>query len=102
MSTITVDDIVASVNHWLATPVNHYVGSSYGSDSKSLLQRAMSDTLAYDEFVAKLIFDVPILGPLQSRGQISLELRDDFDRKQIELVIAGTTFEVANFNADES
>jgi len=60
---ITGLDIQKQVRHWLKTPINGYLGSSYGQDTKALLQRPMSAGIA-DDYLAKLKRDVPILGML--------------------------------------
>ncbi len=58
--TISTAEIADMVRHWLATPVNGYLGHGYGNDVKSLLQLPLNTPLA-DAFLQKLMTDVPIL-----------------------------------------
>lgn len=55
--------ITGMVEHWLDTPVNGYVGSSYGADIASLLFAPLSDNRA-DAFLAKMKQDIPVLAML--------------------------------------
>ena len=57
---INAEDIQGMISHWLATPVNGYLGSDYGCDAKSLLQKALHSGIA-DAFIAKMKKDIPIL-----------------------------------------
>jgi len=63
MATITGNDIQHMVRHWLNTPVGAYLGSDYGQDVKSLLQRPHADGAA-NAFLAKMRDDVPVLAAL--------------------------------------
>jgi hypothetical protein len=75
-------DLVAMINHWMATPVNFYFGSSYGADLASLLLRPLSEPIA-DEFLAKLKQDIPVLSGLGD-SQLSLVSESvGFDQKNI-------------------
>ena len=60
------------VRHWLKTPVNGYLGSSYGSAPQDLLQKPMSSGLG-DAFVAKLKQDVPVIGLLPGATDVYFE-----------------------------
>lgn len=64
---ITNDDVFNMANHWLHTPTNAYLGSSYGSNPKSLLQKPLLGVSA-DGFVRKLKADVPIIGKASSNA----------------------------------
>lgn len=57
-------EVQGMVGHWLGTPVNGYLGSSYGSDPQSLLQKPNAAGLG-DAFVAKMENDIPVIGALQ-------------------------------------
>lgn len=62
------------VGHWLSTPPNGYLGSGYGADPQSLLQKPMSAGLA-DAFVSKMEKDVPLIGALQG-GAVNVYFED--------------------------
>lgn len=67
---ITSNDVADMVRHWLSTPVNGYLGSSYGSDPLSLLQLPNSDGIG-DAFIDKMLFDLPVLKQM-ARGTINV------------------------------
>lgn len=58
------EEVLGMVGHWLGTPPNGYLGSSYGSDAQVLLQKPNAAGLG-DAFVAKMQTDVPLVGALQ-------------------------------------
>lgn len=60
---ITQSDVEKMVRHWLATPVNSYLGSDYGFDKHALLFAPLTMGAA-DEVIAKLRRDVPVLDML--------------------------------------
>lgn len=70
MKKITPQETQKMVTHWLNTPMNGYLGSDYGQDAKSLLQRPFSDGGA-DNFLQKLQDDVPVLTVMPS-GTVNL------------------------------
>lgn len=85
-SKVTAHEIQDMVRHWLRTPPNGYLGSSYGADIKALLQSPMSAGLA-DAFIDKMLEDVPILAALPA-GTVNLyaeELSNDTLRLVIDL-----------------
>ncbi len=67
MNKITATDAQDMVTHWLATPVNGYLGSSYGSNVPEQLQKPMR-TAGWDAVVRKVKNDVPLLGALPSNA----------------------------------
>lgn len=67
---IVSEDIVRMVRHWLSTPPNGYLGSGYGCDPYALLQKPQSSGLA-DEFIDKMMVDLPILKQLP-RGTVNV------------------------------
>ncbi|CAK0740651.1 conserved hypothetical protein [Gammaproteobacteria bacterium] len=92
-ATITSNDIMAMVKHWLDTPVNGYLGSGYGNDLKSLLQSPLSAGVA-DSFLAKLRNDVPPLQLLPPNA-INLYGRQSApDRLDIFIEISGKAIQV--------
>lgn len=93
MATITGNDIQYMVRHWLNTPVGGYLGSDYGQDTKSLLQRPHADGAA-DSFLEKMRADVPVLqampaGTLNLYGETTLP-----DRLDLIVEVAGQTIEI--------
>ena len=92
MATITGNDIQGMVRHWLNTPTGGYLGSDYGQDANSLLQRPLSDGAA-DAYLQKLRRDVPIIGLFP--GAVGLYRRNvDPDKVVLEVRVAGQGFEV--------
>lgn len=65
MANITTQDAQEMVYHWLNTPVYGYLGSDYGSDPKSLLQRP-NEIGSADAFIAKMNKDLPILAAYET------------------------------------
>jgi len=95
MTTITGDDIQAMVSHWLETPVYGYLGSDYGSDPKSLLQRAQSDGQA-DRFVRKLKRDVSVLEVLPNSAVSLYGTPEDVDQLRLTLDVAGRSYDISD------
>lgn len=88
MATITGIDIHDMVRHWLNTPVGAYLGSSYGSNIKDLLQRPQADGLA-DAVIQKMRADIPVLQSLPS-GDINLySATTTPDRLDLVIEVAG-------------
>jgi hypothetical protein len=84
------------VSHWLATPLNGYLGSGYGEIVSDIRQKPMASGLA-DAALSKLRADVPILQSLP-RGAVNMFAQDEGpDKKRIfigvadQLIDAGTT-----------
>lgn len=97
-NTLTMQDIAGMVRHWLETPVNGYLGSSYGNDLKALLQQPMNSGLG-DEFLQKLITDVPVLASLPA-GSLNLYLEPiSKDRQRLIIDLAGTQVSVDSLGA---
>jgi hypothetical protein len=93
MATITGQDILQMVWHWLNTPTGSYLGSDYGSDCKSLLQNPQSVGIA-DKFLKKLKKDVPVLAILP-QGSVNLyAVPDAVDKLTLLLDIAGTALTI--------
>lgn len=95
MIEVTVKELEGMIEHWLSTPVDGYLGSSYGQDIKALLQLPHSDTAA-DRFVRKLVKDIPLLSAM-SPEQISVySIPSGVDRLDLVLEVAGTTYNLGN------
>lgn len=83
---ITSVELADMVRHWLRTPPNGYLGSGYGSDIHSLLQKPMTAGLG-DALIAKMIEDIPLLGQLPN-GTVNVYLqRVPGSNDQTELLI---------------
>lgn len=84
------------VRHWLSAPVNGYLGSDYGQDLKSLLQRPMNDGMG-DAILQKLRQDVPVIGIVPS-SYVNLLQKDTYpDKRTYCIEVAGNVI-----NIDES
>lgn len=94
MKTITGDDIAGMVEHWLSTPVNGYLGSGYGQDLPSLLQRPHSDGAA-DGFMRKMREDVQILTALPGDAVTLYGQPVGVDRLDIVLEVTGKTYNLS-------
>lgn len=70
----TTTEIGNMVRHWLATPPDAYLGSSYGNNLRDLLQAPMATQFA-DAVIAKMKEDIPILGVLPN-GSINIYMQD--------------------------
>lgn len=92
MSTITGSLAQDMVGDWLATPVNGYLGSSYGQDLKRILHTPMSGPYA-DSQIAKLRADVPVLGLLPADAVNVYAQSRDLDVKMLYVEVAGRVFE---------
>jgi len=93
MAAITSTDIQGAVRHWLNTPVSGYLGSDYGQDTKSLLQRPHADDTP-NSFIGKMRADVP---PLQSLPPGALNLYGvpaPPDRMHLIVEVAGQAIEM--------
>ena len=96
MKTITGDDIQEMVRHWLETPVNGYLGSSYGSDTNSLLQRAISEPEQTDQYLKKLRTDVEILAALPADSVAMYGTIEGADKMRITIEVAGRSYDLGS------
>lgn len=94
MKTITGEDIAAMVEHWLGTPVNGYLGSGYGQDLPSLLQRPHAEGAA-DGFMQKMREDIPVLTALPGDAVSLYGTPSGIDRLDIVLEVAGRTYNLS-------
>lgn len=82
------------VNHWLQTPPEGYLGSPYGADVKSLLQRPMGDQVALNDFMSKMRVDLPVLSYLPA-GSVSAWMEPaGADKVVLHVNVAGTLIKV--------
>lgn len=93
MSNITGTDVQNSVSHWLKSPVNGYLGSGYGQDTKAMLQQPQSLGQA-DAYIAKLRSDVPALDILPQDAVNLYGVHSNIDRMEIVLEVLGSAFEL--------
>lgn len=90
---ITSRDLSDMVRHWLACPVNGYLGSGYGSEVKSLLQTPMASGLA-DDLIAKAREDVPLLSRA-APGAVNVYAYDkNFETKVVAFEIGGQLIDI--------
>lgn len=93
MTTITGNEIQGMVRHWLNTPVGGYLGSDYGQDTKSLLQRPHSDGAA-DSFLEKMRDDVPVLQAMPAGALNLYGVPFAPDRLDLIVEVAGQAIEI--------
>ena len=92
-NTINGSDIQDMVSHWLHTPVNGYLGSSYGQDIKALLHRPQADG-APEALLQKLRVDVPVLQALPSGAVNLYSVQTPPDRLDLVIEVAGQAITV--------
>ncbi|KVN83425.1 hypothetical protein [Burkholderia ubonensis] len=97
MAKIPASDLVDMTTHWLSTPLNGYLGSSYGQIVTDMLQKPLASGLA-DATVAKLRADVPLLAALPP-GSVNLYSVDDGpDKRNLFIEVAGEFVPVGGDN----
>ncbi|WP_186083645.1 hypothetical protein [Burkholderia gladioli] len=95
MTKITTTDVQDMASHWLETPLNGYLGSSYGSNIPDFLQRPLATGQA-DGVITKLRADVPLIGALPA-GSVNLYAQDvPPDQRNYFLDIAGQAVEIGD------
>lgn len=93
MAKITGTEIQKMVRHWLNTPAGAYLGSSYGSNLKDLLQHPQADGMA-DSVISKMRADIPLLQSL-AEGAINIySVGTAPDRLDLMIEVAGQAIEV--------
>ena len=95
MIDVTAKELEGMVEHWLSTPVNKYLGSSYGHDIKSLLQQPHSGVAA-DQLIRKLVSDIPLLSVMPADKIAIYATPVGADKTELVLDIAGSSFSLAN------
>lgn len=87
---VDVLQIEKMIDHWIGTPPNGYLGSSYGADLPSLLQKPISVlNIEADKFLAKMKQDIPILQALPA-GSVNIygqKVPGTFDKYEIFVTI---------------
>jgi hypothetical protein len=75
-------EVTGMITHWLKTPVNGYLGSTYGSEIQSLLQDPQSAVKA-DSLFDKLKEDVEILQVLPDNAVNLYSEQSGFDTTRL-------------------
>jgi hypothetical protein len=88
MDKITSTDLQGMVSHWIATPPNGYLGSSYGADLRAMLLTPMKTGLA-DALLNKLRVDVPLVGALPSSALNMYAVDEGPDKRNIYIEASG-------------
>jgi hypothetical protein len=88
---ITALDIQDMTRHWLSTPTNAYLGAGYGNSAKELIATPQAAGLA-DEFIKKLLADVPLLQTLPPGTVNVYGINTPPDRMRLVLEVAGNEF----------
>jgi hypothetical protein len=97
MAKIPASDLVDMTSHWLATPLNGYLGSDYGQNVTDMLQKPLASGLA-DAVIAKLRNDVPLLGA-QPRGAVNIYAQDTGpDKRNLYIEVAGELVQLGSDN----
>jgi hypothetical protein len=98
---INANDLIEMIKHWLNTPMNGYLGSSYGSDVPALLAKPLEPSVA-DSFLNKMRQDIPILNSLPS-DSLSIQAEQiGVDRLNIYIEVAGTLIGIDSQNGANS
>lgn len=90
MANISKNDLVDMIRHWLATPPNGYLGSSYGCDLNALLQNPMTNGIA-DSLLAKMRVDIPLVAVLPSSSLNIYAVGSGPDKLTLYIDVAGET-----------
>lgn len=88
MDKITPTELQGMVSHWAATPPNGYLGSSYGADTRAMLQNPMKTGLA-DSYLNKLRIDVPLVGALPPAAVNMYAQGEGVDKRTIFIEASG-------------
>ena len=91
MKTLDGHDVAAMVEHWTETPMNGYLGSSYGQNFKSFLQQPQKVVVA-NSFIQKLQKDVDILQVLPADAVTMYSVPKGADGADVFLTVAGRKF----------
>ena len=76
------------IRHWIATPPNGYLGSSYGSDLKAMLQTPLRTGIA-DAVLSKLRADIPLVAALPRSALNIYAVDEGPDKRVIYIEVAG-------------
>jgi hypothetical protein len=93
MAKINASDTQAMVTHWLETPVNGYLGDSYGSIVPDLLQQPQRSGLA-DTVLNKLRADVPLVGAMPASQTNLYAVHDGPDKTRIFIEVGGDAIDL--------
>ena len=93
MKVINQREIASMANHWLNTPVNGYLGSGYGQDTKSLLQAPLM-SLAAEGWISKAREDVFVLQSFSSDIVNLYASRSNIDKLELIFEIGDNEIQV--------
>ena len=92
----TASDVIEMIKHWLATPINNYIGSDYGSDVKSLLFQPLN-TIVVNEFLEKLKSDIPLISVFDNVNLVSVPIAHD--KLSIFLLVDSVTIDIGEVDS---
>ena len=93
MKTLNGHDVAEMVGHWTETPMNGYLGSSYGQNFKSFLQQPQTVVVG-NSFIQKLQKDVDILQVLPPDAVNMYSVPKGTDGAEVILSVAGRKFNI--------
>jgi hypothetical protein len=89
----TPADIEAQIQHWLSTEVDGYLGSTYGTTIRELLQNPFGAGLA-NAFLAKMRADIPLLTMLPANAVDLSYVDQGPDKRTIMISVLGRTVRI--------
>ncbi|MDD5273280.1 MAG: hypothetical protein PHU14_11225 [Methylovulum sp.] len=90
---ITSDDLNGMIEYWLATPQHSRLGSDFGNNASELIGDPNNAGIA-DDFVKKMLADLPIL-QLLPPGVVSVyAVPRDFDGVDLFVDVNGQLFQI--------
>ena len=93
MKTLDGHDVASMVEHWTETPMNGYLGSSYGQNFKSFLQQPQTAVVA-NSFIQKLQKDLDVLQVLPPDAVNMYSVPKGTDGVDVFLTVAGRKFDL--------
>ncbi|ENV00346.1 hypothetical protein F969_00577 [Acinetobacter variabilis] len=91
MKTLNGHDVANMVEHWTETPMNGYLGSSYGQNFKSFIQQPQTVVVG-NSFIQKLQKDLDILQVLPADAVNLYSVPKGTDGAEVILSVAGRKF----------
>jgi hypothetical protein len=97
MAKIPTSELVDMTTHWLSTPLNGYLGSTYGQNVTDMLQKPLASGYA-DATIQKLRADVPLLGAMPASSVNLYSVDEGPDKRNLFIEIAGAFVPVGGDN----
>lgn len=91
MRKIESKDVSGMIDHWHETPVNGYLGSSYGQNAIDMLQKPL-DGVAADNYIEKMKNDIYVLNVLPPDAINIYAVPNDVDQLSFKLSVAGKVY----------